>query len=91
LHKRNHTELDKFVFASAAKKKLIPANPVADAEKPAGEAEADETILDEEELGRLVNGFEGHSLHPIVAVAAFTGNAQERDIGLAVGSGYRPG
>src|SRR5262245_25161840 len=41
----------KACFNSAVKKKLMPSNPVADAERPAGEAQANETILDEEELG----------------------------------------
>jgi hypothetical protein len=63
----------KACFASAVKKKIISANPVADAEKPSGDGEANETILDDEELGRLVKAFEGHSLYPIVATAAFTG------------------
>jgi integrase len=72
----------KAAFASAVKKKLIPANPVADAEKPAGEAEANETILDEQELAQLVKGFEGHSLYPIVAVAAFTGMRRNEILAL---------
>jgi integrase len=72
----------KAVFASAVKKKLIPANPVADAEKPAGEVEADETILDEEELGRLVQGFKGHWLYEIVATAAFTGMRRNEILAL---------
>jgi integrase len=72
----------KSVFASAVKKKLIATNPVADAERPAGEAEADETILDEEELGCLVQGFRGHSLYEIVAVAAFTGMRRNEILAL---------
>jgi integrase len=63
----------KACFASAVKKKLIPANPAADAEKPAGDSEPNEVILDEDELGKLVKGFEGQSLYPLVATAAFTG------------------
>jgi integrase len=72
----------KAVFASAVKKKVIPANPVADAEKPAGEVEANETILDGEELGRLVKGFEGHDIYPIVAVAAYTGMRRNEILAL---------
>jgi integrase len=72
----------KACFASAAKKKLITTNPVADAEKPASDAKADETILDEEELARLVRGFEGHSLYPFVAVAAYTGMRRNEILAL---------
>jgi integrase len=72
----------KACFASAAKKKLIPANPVADAERPAGDGEPNETILDEQELGQLVKGFEGYSLYPIVAVAAFTGMRRNEILAL---------
>jgi integrase len=61
---------------------LISVNPVADAERPAGETKADETILDEEELGRLVKGFTGHVLYPIVAVAAFTGMRRNEILAL---------
>jgi integrase len=74
--------LVKAVFTSATKKKMIPFNPVADADKPAGEAKADETILDEDELGRLVKGFEGHSLYAIVAVAAYTGMRRNEILAL---------
>jgi integrase len=64
----------KACFASAVKKKLIAANPVADAEKPAG-ADDDEVgiVLEEQPLADLVAGFKGHSLYGIVAVAAYTG------------------
>jgi integrase len=73
----------KAVFASATKKKLIPANPVGDAEKPSrGDAEVNEVILDEDELGRLVKGFEGHWLYSIVAVAAFTGMRRSEILAL---------
>jgi integrase len=72
----------KACFASAVKNKLIPANPVADAEKPAGEAEQNETILDEEQLGQLVKRFEGHSIYPIVAVAAYTGMRRNEMLAL---------
>lgn len=63
----------KSCLAGAVKKKLIPTNPAADAEKPAGETEPNEVILDEEQLGQLVKGFKEHSLYPIVATAALTG------------------
>jgi integrase len=90
-------------FASAAKKKLRSDNPVAGAEKPAGdEAQnkglilddeeaipeeevvlgTEEAILDEEQLGELVQGFQGHSLYPIVATAAFTGMRRNEMLAL---------
>jgi integrase len=72
----------KSCFASAAKKKLRADNPVADAEKPSGEARTDEIILDEDELGRLVQGFRGHSIYLIVAVAAFTGMRRNEILAL---------
>jgi integrase len=73
----------KACFASAVKKKLIPTNPVADAERPARDGEPNETILDEQELGHLVKGFEGRSLYPIVAVAAYTGMRRNEILALA--------
>jgi integrase len=76
-----HTIL-KACLASAVKKKLRADNPVADAEKPAGETAANEVILDEEQLGRLVKGFEGQTLYPIVATAAFTGMRRNEMLAL---------
>jgi integrase len=76
-----HTIL-KACLNSAVKKKLRANNPVADAEKPAGETTANEVILDEEELGRLVKGFEGQTLYPIVATAAFTGMRRNEMLAL---------
>jgi len=72
----------KSCFASAVKKKLRTDNPVADAEKPSGEARTDEIILDEDELGKLVQGFRGHSIYLIVAVAAFTGMRRNEILAL---------
>jgi integrase len=72
----------KACFASAVKKKLRSDNPVADAEKPSGEAQSEGAILDEEELGKLVQDFRGHSLYPIVAMAAFTGMRRNEMLAL---------
>src|SRR5258706_5808981 len=72
----------KACFASAVKKKLRADNPVADAEKPSGESRNDGIVLDEEELGKLVQGFRGHSLYPIVATAAFTGMRRNEMLAL---------
>lgn len=70
-----HTVL-KACFSSAAKKKLIAANPVADAEKPGGIEEPEEAgeDIDGAMLVRLVDAFRDHpSLSTLVAVAAGTG------------------
>jgi integrase len=72
----------KACLASAVKKRLIPVNPAADAEKPAGDSEANEMILDEDQLGRLVKGFQGQSLYPLVATAAFTGMRRNEMLAL---------
>jgi integrase len=89
-----HTVL-KGCFKSAVKKKLRSDNPVANAEKPSGEAQRDEgdeesgdleqhegPVLDEEELGKLVQNFRSHSLYPIVAMAAFTGMRRNEMLAL---------
>ena len=72
----------KACFASAVKKKLRTDNPVTDAEKPATEAREDGVVLDEAELARLVQGFRGHSLYGVVAVAAFTGMRRNEILAL---------
>jgi integrase len=103
-HKRVHGALgsDNQHFFSAVKKKLRSDNPVADAEKPAGDEARNEgvilddeeialedeivhkeaIVLDEEQLGKLVQGFKGHSLYPIVATAAFTGMRRNEILAL---------
>jgi integrase len=63
----------KACFASAVKNKKIPANPVDDAEKPAGDDNEVGVVLDEQPLASLVAGFKGHSLYGIVATGAYTG------------------
>ena len=60
-------------LASAVKKKLIASNPADDAEKPAGDDCEVGVVLEEAQLAALVAGFRGHSIYPIVAVAAYTG------------------
>jgi integrase len=44
--------------------------------------DGEEAILDEEQLGKLVQGFQGHSLYPIVATAAFTGMRRNEMLAL---------
>jgi len=72
----------KSCFATAIKKKLIASNPVADAEKPAGEDKEAGTVLEEAELLALVQGFKGSSIYPVVAVAAFTGMRRNEILAL---------
>lgn len=60
-------------FKSAVRKGLVAVSPVARAEAPSpGEADHG-MVLDEDQLRRLLEGFRGSVLFPIVAVAAFTG------------------
>jgi integrase len=63
----------KSCLQSAVKKKLITANPVEDAEKPARNEDEIGVVLEEDQLSMLVAGFKRTSLYGIVAVAAFTG------------------
>jgi integrase len=72
----------KSCFAAAVKKKLIAGNPVDDAEKPAGELRPDEIILDDGELGRLVEAFKGSSLFELVAMAAASGMRRNEMLAL---------
>jgi integrase len=72
----------KSIFRTAVKKKLLAANPVEDAEKPNVEDEEAGTVLDEAELAELVKAFEGRSLYPIVATAAFTGMRRNEILAL---------
>jgi integrase len=59
---------------AAVRKKLLIANPVRDAEAPVtGEDGAAGQVLEQDELARLLNGFRGRALYPIVVTAAFTG------------------
>jgi integrase len=63
----------KSCLRSAIKKKLLAYNPADDTEKLKAANDEVGLILDEDQLALLVRGFVGHSLYPIVAVAAFTG------------------
>ena len=59
---------------TAIRKRLLKVNPLAHAEQvPPVDDEEHGTVLDETELRKLVNGFKGSVMFPIVAVAAFTG------------------
>jgi integrase len=67
----------------AVKKKLILTNPAAAAAMPSPEETDVGIVLEEEELTRLVRGFqESAALYPIVAVAAFTGARRNEILAL---------
>jgi integrase len=76
----------KAAFTTAHKTaKLIPTNPFDDASKLGKAPPPKETILDDEELGRLVKGFEGHLYYDLVAVAAYTGMRRNEILALRLG------
>jgi integrase len=61
-------------LATAVRKGLIRSNPLVRVEKVPAAIEADHGVaLDEDELRKLIEGFRGSPLFPIVATAAFTG------------------
>jgi integrase len=67
---------------AAVRKGLISSNPAARAEAPSPGESNRGTVLDEEQLRTLVDGFRGSALFPIVAVAAFTGARRGEILGL---------
>lgn len=70
-------------LGTAARKKLIAVNPMAHIEKVPSPGESDHgTVLDPEELGKLLAGFRNTALYPIVAVAAFTGARRNEILAL---------
>jgi integrase len=72
----------KACLGSAVRKRLLPHNPVEDAEKPRGSDEEAVTVLDEDQLGQLVQAFKGRALYPIVATAALTGMRRNEILAL---------
>jgi integrase len=58
---------------TAVLKGMITANPADRADKPKARESDAARVLDAKDLRRLVDGFRGHPLHGIVAVAAWTG------------------
>jgi integrase len=57
----------------AARKGVIARSPVQDAERVPSVAQFDHVVLDADELARLLAGFKGMPIFPIVAVCAMTG------------------
>jgi integrase len=71
-------------LAAAVRKGLLTSNPVAKAEAPSPGESDHGAVLDEEELGRLLEGFKSTStsMFAIVAVAAFTGARRNEILAL---------
>jgi integrase len=70
-------------LGTAARKGLVVASPMARVEKVPSPGESDHGVaLDADELRKLVEGFRGYILYPIVAVAAFTGARRNEILAL---------
>ena len=75
------------VFAAclnaAVRKGLLSSNPIDRAERIPSPGESDHgQVLDKEQITALVQSFKGSTIHPIVAVAAFTGARRNEVLGL---------
>jgi|SoiMetStandDraft_2_1073263.scaffolds.fasta_scaffold03100_6 integrase len=75
------------VFAAclkaAVRKGLLSSNPIDRAERIPSPGESDHgQVLDAEQITALVQCFKGSAIHPIVAVAAFTGARRNEILGL---------
>jgi integrase len=68
---------------AAVRKGVLVTNPIDRAEKVPSPGESDRGIaLDEDELHKLLDGFKGSVLFPILAVAAFTGARRNEVLAL---------
>jgi integrase len=77
-----HTVLSACMGA-AVRKGLLTANPMARVEKVPSPGESDRgVVLDADELRKLIEGFQTSALHPIVAVAVFTGARRNEILAL---------
>jgi integrase len=73
----------KSCLQGAVRKKLLVANPAADADPPSvNDDVVVGQVLDAEQMAELVKGFRGSTIHDIVAVAAFTGMRRGEILGL---------
>jgi integrase len=63
----------KACLSAAVRAKLLARNPADDVTVVPAVGKFDHEVLDDTELAKLVAGFKGSPLYPIVAVAAFTG------------------
>jgi integrase len=70
-------------LGTALRKGLLTTNPLTRVERIPSPGEADHgTVLDQEQLRTLVEGFRGSVLFPIVCVAAFTGARRNEILAL---------
>jgi integrase len=70
-------------LSAAVRKGLLITNPITRAEKILSPVEADHgLVLDKDQIAALVQSFEGNALHPIIAVAAFTGARRNEILAL---------
>ena len=77
-----HSVLNACLGAAVRTKKLT-INPMQSTEKVPFAGESDHGIaLDDEQLGKLVQGFKGSALFPIISVAAFTGARRNEILAL---------
>jgi integrase len=68
---------------AAMRKGLLSTNPIDRAERIPSPGESDHgQVLDKEQITAVVQSFKGSSIHPIVAVAAFTGARRNEILGL---------
>jgi integrase len=72
----------KSCLATAVKKGLLSSNPADRAERPASADNKVGTVLDEDQLPKLVQGFRRTSTYGIVAVAAYTGMRRNEILAL---------
>jgi integrase len=74
----------KACLAVAKRKKLIAANPADDAEAPTFEGGDAATVLEQDQLTTLVQGFVGRALYPMVLTGALTGARLNEILALRV-------
>jgi integrase len=70
-------------LSAAVRKGLISVSPMARCEKIPSPIEADHgLVLDKDQIAALVTSFKGNTLHPIVALAAYTGARRNEILAL---------
>jgi integrase len=70
-------------LSAAVRKGLLITNPITRCEKIPSPVEADHGLaLDQDQIAALVQSFKGTTLHPIVAVAAYTGARRNEILAL---------
>jgi len=70
-------------LSAAVRRGLLSVSPIARCEKIPSPVEADHgLVLDNEQIAALVQSFKGNTLHPIVAVAAYTGARRNEILAL---------